>query len=179
MNRAVFLDRDGVINRPIRRDGKSRPPSTLAELEILPGVPEALHALRENGFLLIVVTNQPDVARGKLERARVEEINAALARRLPLHDILVCYHDDVDDCRCRKPRPGLLLEAAQKYAIDLRSSFMIGDRAKDIEAGRRAGCRTCLVDPSDGLAAECSPDHVADSLLQAVDWFLDFQPSIE
>lgn len=143
---AVFLDRDGVINRAIMRNGKPTPPASLEELEILPGVPEALRTFQSAGWLRIVVTNQPDVVRGTQTRQAVEAINAALLAALPLDDILVCYHDDQDQCDCRKPQPGLLIRAAAKYNIDLASSFMIGDRWKDVEAGRRAGCRTVLID---------------------------------
>jgi D-glycero-D-manno-heptose 1,7-bisphosphate phosphatase len=144
--RAVFLDRDGVLNRAFVRDGQPHPPSTLAELEILPGVPEALALLRAEGFLLVVVTNQPDVARGTQTRAAVEGLHAALRERLPLDEFRVCYHDDADRCACRKPAPGLLLQAARELELDLASCFMVGDRWRDIEAGRRAGCTTVFVD---------------------------------
>ncbi len=144
--RAVFLDRDGVLNRAFVRDGKPYPPSTLAELEILPGVPEALALLRAEGFRLVVVTNQPDVARGTQTRKTVELLHAALLARLPLDEFRICYHDDADHCACRKPAPGLLLQAAQELELDLASCFMVGDRWRDIEAGRRAGCTTVFVD---------------------------------
>lgn len=172
MSRAVFLDRDGVINRQLTRNGAFRPPRTLEELEILPGVPEALQALQAAGFLLIVVTNQPDVARASLGKGAVEEINAALAAALHLDDILVCYHDDPDGCECRKPKPGLLLRAAEKYRIDPKASFMVGDRAKDVEAGHRAGCETILIDYHYAESMAHSPDHVVNSLSEAADWIL-------
>lgn len=167
--RAVFLDRDGVLNRVIVREGKPHPPSEAAELEVLPGVPQACAKLREAGFLLIVVTNQPDVARGTQERAVVEAINDSLRTLLPLDDIRVCYHDDSDGCVCRKPEPGLILEAAARWGIDLSQSYMVGDRYKDIEAGYRAGCLTVLVGGGYREAALAEPDHVADSLAQAAD----------
>src|ERR1700735_4309357 len=116
--RAVFLDRDGVINRTFVRDGKPYPPTTLQELEVLPGVPEALHELKQHGYQLLVVTNQPDVARGKQSRQTIEAMHQALSARLPLDDIFVCYHTDEDKCDCRKPLPGMLLEAAPKHKID-------------------------------------------------------------
>ena len=167
-HRAVFLDRDGVLNRAIVRNGKPHTPAGLKDLEILPGVPEALRTLRAAGFLLIVVTNQPDVARGTQTREAVEAIDAALRAALPLDDIFVCYHDDPDDCDCRKPRPGLLIRAADKYRIDLAASFMIGDRWKDIEAGRRAGCRTILVDCDFAeKGPETKPDHCVRALPEA------------
>jgi len=146
MSRAAFLDRDGVINRSIVRSGKPYPPANLDELEILPGVPEALQRLKTAGYALIVVSNQPDVARGKISRLEVEAINAALGRALPIDEFRVCYHDSGDDCSCRKPRPGMLLDAARERGLDLAASVMIGDRRGDIEAGRSAGCKTYFID---------------------------------
>jgi D-glycero-D-manno-heptose 1,7-bisphosphate phosphatase len=144
--RAVFLDRDGVINRAMVRDGKPYPPANLSEMEILPGVSEALAALHEAGFILIVVTNQPDVARGKTPMAVVEEINNYLASRLPIDAFRTCYHDSGDGCDCRKPLPGALLAAARQHGIDLPQSYMVGDRWRDTEAGQRAGCKTFFID---------------------------------
>ncbi|MBI3799191.1 MAG: HAD family hydrolase [Deltaproteobacteria bacterium] len=170
---AVFLDRDGVLNRALVRNGKPYPPTSLAELEILPGVPEALAALQGAGFLLIGVTNQPDVARGTQRREVVEAINAALLAALPVSEILVCYHDDRDECSCRKPQPGLLLQAAAKYDIALPLSFMIGDRWRDVEAGRHAGCRTLLLDYGyQEKGTEFPPDCISRSLPEAAAWIL-------
>jgi D-glycero-D-manno-heptose 1,7-bisphosphate phosphatase len=143
---AVFLDRDGVINRAFVREGTPHPPASLRELEILPGVPAALQALRSRGYSLIVVTNQPDVARGTLARSVVEEIHERLRAECGLDAILTCFHDGMSRCDCRKPRPGLLLQAARELGIDLRASVMVGDRWRDVEAGQRAGCRTFFVD---------------------------------
>lgn len=169
---AVFLDRDGVLNRAIQENGHARPPDTLDEVEILPGVPEALQALKSRGYWLIVVTNQPDVARGRTSRAVVQAINALLQERLPLDQVLVCYHDDADDCECRKPRPGLVLRAAEEHGIDLSRSYMVGDRWRDIEAGHRAGCTTILVDYAYSEPVVLQPDHRVNSLSQAADWIL-------
>ena len=171
-HRAVFLDRDGVLNRAHVREGKPYPPASPAELEILPGAVEACGALREAGFLLIAVTNQPDVARGTQLREVVEAINQVLHNHLPLDDIQVCYHDDVDRCPCRKPEPGLLLKAARDWDIDLSASFMVGDRWKDIEAGRRAGCKTIFVDHGYAEKEPENPDHRVSSLMEAVGWIL-------
>ena len=171
--RAVFLDRDGVINRAIVREGRPYAAASTAELQILPQVPEALAELKRNGFLLFVVTNQPDVGRGTLQREVVEYLHEILAAALPLDSILVCYHSDEDRCSCRKPLPGLLLEAAREYAIDLKQSFMVGDRWRDIEAGHNAGCKTILVDRAyqeSGPARE--PDVRVKSLRQAAGWIL-------
>jgi D-glycero-D-manno-heptose 1,7-bisphosphate phosphatase len=171
--RAVFLDRDGVLNRAIVRNGRPYPPATPAELEIVPGAAEALAALRSAGFLLIGATNQPDVVRGTQRREAVEAINAALMAALPLDDLLVCYHDDGDGCRCRKPAPGLLLEAAGRYSIDLAGSFMVGDRWRDVEAGRQAGCATVFIDCGySERAPEVGPDLTVRSLAEAAVWIL-------
>jgi D-glycero-D-manno-heptose 1,7-bisphosphate phosphatase len=175
MRRAIFLDRDGVINRAIVRGGKPYPPANLTELEILPGVAEACQRLRDAGFLLVVVTNQPDVARGSQSREVVEAINNALQAALPLDDLRVCYHDDKDECQCRKPAPGLLQSAASDWQIDLSASFMIGDRWKDIAAGREAGCCTVLIEADYAEPLLSQPDWRASSLLAAAHQILNIQ----
>jgi D-glycero-D-manno-heptose 1,7-bisphosphate phosphatase len=172
LRQAVFLDRDGVLNRADVRDGKPYPPADLDEVEILPGVVEACTTLHEAGFLLIAVTNQPDVARGAQHREIVEAINQVLQAHLPLDDVRVCYHDDIDHCSCRKPEPGLLLEATRDWDIDLSTSFMVGDRWKDVEAGQRAGCKTVFVDCGYAEGAPDSPDLRVASLVEAVSWIL-------
>ena len=146
MSRAVFLDRDGVINRAVVRDGKPFPPANLAALEILPGVANAMQTLHEAGWLLIVVTNQPDVARGITSLVEVEAINTYLKQCLPIDEFRSCYHDSCDGCDCRKPRPGALLAAADARGIDLFASYIVGDRWRDIEAGERANCKTIFLD---------------------------------
>ena len=157
MKRAVFLDRDGVINRAIVREGKPYPPKDLTELEVLPGVPEALAALKKAEYRLIVVTNQPDVARGTVKKEVVESINHQLSSTLPLDEFRTCYHDDHEACDCRKPAPGALLAAALEHDIELKRSYMIGDRWRDIEAGQRAGCKTVFIDYG---YSEKQPEHV-------------------
>jgi D-glycero-D-manno-heptose 1,7-bisphosphate phosphatase len=164
---AIFMDRDGVINRAPVRNGRPHPPENAEALEILPRVPEALRALRARGFRRIVVTNQPDVARGTCPRERVERIHARLLRELEIEAIFACFHDDADGCDCRKPRPGLLTRAACDFGIDLASSFMVGDRRSDIEAGRRAGCRTFFIDYGYAEAPPASCDFRVASLLEA------------
>ena len=173
LRRAVFLDRDGVLNRAIVRNGTPHPPANLAELEIVPDASRALEDLKAAGFLLIGVTNQPDVARGTQSRAVVESINAALLASLPLQEILVCYHDDGDGCDCRKPRPGLLFQGSVRHALDLSSSFIVGDRWKDVETGRRAGCATIFLDYDYGeRGPDSPPDYTAHSLSEAAAWIL-------
>jgi D-glycero-D-manno-heptose 1,7-bisphosphate phosphatase len=169
---AVFLDRDGVINRAVTRNGKFSSPTSLADVEILPGVPQALRDLKQAGYALVVITNQPDVARGVTTKALVEAIHADLAARLPLDDIRTCFHDDADGCVCRKPRPGLLL---QPPVYDLAASVMVGDRWRDIGAGRAAGCRaTILVDYGYDEELRHEPDARVASLAEAANWILQF-----
>jgi D-glycero-D-manno-heptose 1,7-bisphosphate phosphatase len=167
---AVFLDRDGVLNQELFRDGRPCPPRNVSELVIVDGARSALEVLKGYGFMLIVVTNQPDLARGRARRADVEEINTRLARTLPLDAIVVCEHDDKDECECRKPKPGMMLRAQEKYGIEICRSFVIGDRWRDIEAGRRAGCRTILIGDGHGEAFPSMPTVRVDSLPEAVAW---------
>jgi D-glycero-D-manno-heptose 1,7-bisphosphate phosphatase len=144
MMRAVFVDRDGVLNAVVVKGGWPYPPASAADLTFLPGVRERLDELKRLEVLVVCVTNQPDVARRTVTRATVDEINARVKAEMPLDDLLVCYHDDQDRCDCRKPRPGLLLEAARRFGIDLRRSYMIGDRWKDVACGAAAGCTTTV-----------------------------------
>jgi len=143
---AAFLDRDGVLNAAHVRNGRPHPPASVAELRILPGVAEACRRLRAEGFLLLVATNQPDIARGNADALEVARINDVLVDQLALDAILVCPHDDADGCACRKPRPGLLLDAADRWGVDLSRSTMVGDRWRDIEAGEAAGVSTVFLD---------------------------------
>ena len=143
---AVFLDRDGVINRSLVRNGRPYAPVALEDFSILPGVPEAIEALRYAGYLLIIVTNQPDVGAGKQSRDIVEAMHRVIDDRLGINIFEVCYHVDGDNCLCRKPKPGMILNAARAYEIALDRSWMIGDRWRDVAAGRAAGCRTVFLD---------------------------------
>jgi D-glycero-D-manno-heptose 1,7-bisphosphate phosphatase len=170
----VFLDRDGVLNKTIIKNNLPYPPACLEELVIIDDAYEALAQLKAVGFLLIGATNQPDVARGTTTFATVEAINNKLVSELPLNEIRACCHDDIDHCACRKPLPGLLLQAANDYGIDLDNSFMIGDRWRDIEAGHQAGCRTILIDYQYGeRLPSVAPNYIANSLLQAAQWILN------
>lgn len=170
--RAVFLDRDGVLIDTAVRGGK---PYAITEAEpavVLDGVADACAALKAAAFLLVLVTNQPDVGRGKTSLGFVEHTNATLMRTLGLDAVRACCHRPEDDCPCRKPRPGMLTEAAASLAIDLGASVMVGDRWSDIEAGRSAGCRTVLIERGYGERAAESPDHSATDLLAAVPWIV-------
>ena len=172
--KAVFLDRDGVLNRAIVRGGKPYPPAGLAELEILPDVPEALAALKAAGFLLLVVTNQPDVARGRQQRTVVESIHEELRASLPIDNFFIYYHEDRDACDCRKPKPGLLLQAAVKYRLDMAACYLIGDRWRDIDAGQAAGCKTVWIDRRYAEQAAAQPPDVrVESCLEAAGWIIN------
>lgn len=146
LKRAVFFDRDGVLNEAIVRDGIPHPPASVADLHVAAGAAGVVRALRDAGWLAIVVTNQPDVARGMTTLERVDAINAEIEERLGVDAIYTCPHDDADECECRKPKPGLVLRAARDHGIDLAGSFLVGDRAKDIVCGRAAGCATIFLD---------------------------------
>ena len=162
-----------MLNRAVVRGGKPYPPASVDELDIPPAVPAALQLAKEAGFVLIGVTNQPDVARKTVARETVDAINRKILRSLPLVEILVCYHDDRDRCDCRKPMPGLLLRAAAGHQIDLGRSFMIGDRWRDVEAGRRAGCHTVWIDcgyREDWPVA--APEQTVRSLTEAIQYVI-------
>jgi D-glycero-D-manno-heptose 1,7-bisphosphate phosphatase len=134
------------LNDAIVRDGVPHPPASPDEVHIADGAGDAVRAVRDAGWLAIVVTNQPDVARGTTTLAQVDAINAVVAERLQVDAIYMCPHDDADACDCRKPKPGLLLRAAREHDIDLAASVLVGDRAKDIASGRAAGCTTIFLD---------------------------------
>lgn len=173
MRRAVFMDRDGVLNRVVMRAGNPSSPRSLAEFAVVGGAAAVLRTLRRAGYLLIVATNQPEVARRLQEPALVEEMHRRLRAALPLDDIRVCWHDERHRCGCRKPEPGLLLQAAAEWEIELSRSYMIGDRLKDIDAGRRAGCRTILLSRPYNRGDESRADYCAASLRDACAWILE------
>jgi D-glycero-D-manno-heptose 1,7-bisphosphate phosphatase len=172
--KAVFLDRDGVINRALERDEKPYPPRNLDEFEILPEVPAALAKLRAAGFLLVVATNQPDVGRGTLAKEVVEKIHAHMLVQLPIDRVEVCYHPGkgASDCNCRKPKPGMLLRAAAALNIDLAQSWMVGDRWRDVDCGRAAGCKTVFIDRGYEEELRQKPDYSAGNLAVAADIIL-------
>ncbi len=172
MRRAVFLDRDGVINRAMVRNGRPYPPDTLEALEILPGVPNALQKLRAAGFLNIVVTNQPDVATGKQRREVIDAMHEQLFRELPLDAVKVCYHVEADNCSCRKPKPGMLLQAAAEFEIDLGNSFVVGDRWRDVAAAQAAGCQALFIDFAYAEKMPEKPYATVESLPGAVELIL-------
>ncbi len=170
---AVFLDRDGVLNELVEREGKKVSPRSLEEFRIIPEVSGAVQKIRrELGALAIVVTNQPDVGRGGLEERELRRMHEHLRLVTEIDDLFVCSHG-TDECLCRKPRPGMLLEAAQEWGIDLTRSFVVGDTWKDIEAGRRVGCKTILLRRPYNV--EVTADYETGDLHGAVEWIGQFR----
>lgn len=163
--RAVFLDRDGVVNASIVRDGKPYPPWSLAEFQFLPGVAEACASLHDAGFALVLATNQPDVGRGQLARETVEAMHRLVCARLPIDRVEVCYDaGGAQPSEFRKPQPGMLLRAAREMDIDLARSFMVGDRWRDVDCGHAAGCKTIFIDLGYDEALRQQPDFVTTDL---------------
>ena len=167
MKKAVFLDRDGVINKAFIKNGLPESPNSLSELEILPGVKESILRLKKLNFICLVVTNQPDVQRGKIKKNTIIKMNNFLKKKIELDDIFVCYHDDQDKCNCRKPKPGLLLQAKKKWNVDFKKSFIVGDRWRDIQAGKKVGCKTIFLDYKYKDIKPKNPDFVTDTLANA------------
>ena len=167
VKRAVFLDRDGVINANVERDGKPVAPTSVADFRLLDGVEDAVRRLKQAGFLIIVVTNQPDLSTGRTPQSAIDAMHEEVRHRLAVDAIKICPHVDADACECRKPKPGLLVEAAREFGIDLEASYLVGDRWRDVEAGKSAGCLTYFVDygyEQDGTSA---PDVIVGSLSEA------------
>ncbi len=146
MNRAVFLDRDGVINKVILKEGKAYSPRSISAFEFVADIVDVVTQLKKAGYFLIVVTNQPDIARGKLPKSELDQMTSRINDELAIDEIFICPHDDGDNCNCRKPKPGMLMAAKKKYRLDLKRSFLIGDGWKDMGAARNAGCPSILID---------------------------------
>ncbi|MDB5602253.1 MAG: family hydrolase [Xanthobacteraceae bacterium] len=172
MRPAVFLDRDGVLNHGLVRNGRPYAPEKMEEFVLISGVEQAVSALREAGYLAIVATNQPDVGGGRQRREVVEAMHEIMRAKVPIDAIEVCYHVDRDGCECRKPKPGMLLHAARQHGIDLARSWMIGDRWRDVAAGQAAGCRTVFVDYGYDEPRPEHPDVIVKTLAEAVPFLL-------
>jgi D-glycero-D-manno-heptose 1,7-bisphosphate phosphatase len=172
MRPAVFLDRDGVIVVPQFRDGRSFAPRRLKDFGLYPDAAASLQRLKQAGFLLVVVTNQSGVRNGLISRSEVDAMHETMARELPLDAIKACFHRQADDCECRKPKPGMILEAAVEFSINLERSFIVGDSTSDVEAGRAAGCATVFIDLG---YAEPAPtaDYIVYSLAEAADLIIE------
>ena len=172
-NVCVFLDRDGVLNKSVVREGKPYPPNSADEVEVYADVPRGCERLKQAGFLLVVVTNQPDVGRRRQTRAAVEAINKKLSNIIPALDRFeVCFHaggDHGEPCGCRKPKAGMLYRAARELEIDLSASFMIGDRWQDVDCARAAGCRAIFIDHGYTEPLREQPDITVKTFGAAVD----------
>jgi D-glycero-D-manno-heptose 1,7-bisphosphate phosphatase len=173
LHRAVFLDRDGVINASIVRDGKPYPPATVEEFTIYPEVAQACERLKRAGYLLVVATNQPDVGRGTQGKETVEAMHARMCAALPIDRVEVCFHPGGEPCECRKPAPGMLLKAARELRVDLSKSFMVGDRWRDIDCGHSAGCKTVFIDRGYSEELRQKPDFFAKNLAEAAKIILE------
>lgn len=167
LKRAVFLDRDGVINKSLILEGRPYSPRIIDHLKILAGVKDAVSMLHEHGFITVVVTNQPDIARGYLTIEMVSLMHSEISRATGLQNFYSCFHDDKDNCECRKPNIGLMRKAARDLDLDISKSFMVGDRWKDIEAGQRAGCKCFFIDNNYSERRPTPPFHTVISLLEA------------
>jgi D-glycero-D-manno-heptose 1,7-bisphosphate phosphatase len=170
--RAVFLDRDGVLNKPVVRDGLPFPPNDVGEFEIYSEVSAGCAELKAAGFMLIVVTNQPDVGRGTQKRETVAAIHEHLRTLVPSIDAIeVCFHAGAkrgEPCDCRKPKPGMLLRAAAANGIDLPASFLIGDRWRDVDCAHAAGCRCVFIDHGYREPLRDKPEFTVTSFREAV-----------
>ena len=167
MKKGAFLDRDGVINRSILVDGVPKPPASICEVEILDGVVEAIEKLKENNFVPVVITNQPDVARGLTTRSEVDSINAFIGGKAGIEHFYTCFHDDEDQCLCRKPAPGLIILAASELALDPLNSILVGDRWRDVSAGQAVGCANYFIDYSYPERMPNEPFITVSSLIEA------------
>lgn len=163
----VFLDRDGVLNQSLVREGKPYSPRKIEDVVILEGAKEAVSLLHENGFVTVVITNQPDVARGDLSSNLLSEINNSISKEVGVELFYSCEHDDQDNCECRKPNIGLFKKAIQELDLDASNSFMVGDRWKDIEAGQRAGCTCFFIDNNYSEKRPTPPFYTVTSVLEA------------
>jgi len=166
--KAIFLDRDGTLNKAYIKNGLPISPSSLNKFKIIKGVKKSINRLKKLNFLCILITNQPDVFRGKISKKTVVKMNSYIKKKIKLDDMFVCYHDNEHNCSCRKPKPGLLVKASKKWKIDLNKSFMIGDRWKDILAGKKVGCKTIFINNNYKNDKKVKADFTFKSLLKAV-----------
>jgi len=166
--KAIFLDRDGTLNKAYIENGLPISPSSLNKFKIIKGVKKSINKLKKLNFLCILITNQPDVFRGKISKKTVVKMNSYIKKKIKLDDMFVCYHDNEHNCNCRKPKPGLLVKASKKWKIDLNKSFMIGDRWKDILAGKKVGCKTIFINNNYKNDKKVKADFTFKSLLKAV-----------
>ena len=167
--KAVFLDRDGIINEPIVKGGKPFSPESVEQFKFCSGISELSNQLVDCDFILFIVTNQPEVARGTILKRKVEEIHDHIRSALPIKEIMSCYHDDQDNCECRKPKPGAIINACRRYFLEPEKSYMIGDRWKDIDAGNAAGCKTIFLDRGYNERKPTTQNYTVSSIKEVVD----------
>ena len=167
--KAVFLDRDGIINQVVYHDDINKPssPWKMEEFKLIDGIKKHLDELKKNGFLIFIISNQPDIKRGNVDKETAEKINKILYEKFPIDDIMVCPHDDLDNCSCRKPKPGMIIELSKKWNVDIKKSFLIGDSWKDIGAGKNAGVKSILIDKS--YNQEVESEHRVENLKSAIE----------
>ena len=166
--KAVFLDRDGVLNECFVKNGKPYPPKTFKEFKTFTFLQDVLFNFKNKGYLTIVVTNQPDPARGKLSKKNIMGMHEFLLENYAIDDIFVCWHANDGECFCRKPLPGMLIEASEKYKINLKKSYLIGDRWRDIDAGNSVGCKTIFIDYKYNEKLNSKPKYLVKSLLETM-----------
>ena len=167
--KGIFFDRDGVINKSLILNNKPYPPKSLKDFEFFENIEKTLEQVRKSGFMSFIFTNQPDVARGALGKDKIEEINKYIYSKLPINKIYCCYHDDKDNCECRKPKAGMLYEAAKEFDVDLKKSFVVGDRWRDIDAGNLAGCKTIFIDYGYSEKLKTKPDYTINKIDEIID----------
>jgi D-glycero-D-manno-heptose 1,7-bisphosphate phosphatase len=178
LNRAIFLDRDGVLAIPEMRDGRSYAPRSLEAFRLYPDAAASLARLKAAGYLLVAVTNQPDIGNGLVSADTVNEMHRLMSQALPIDRIEMCPHSQSEACDCRKPKPGMLINAARDCGIDLAESVMVGDRSSDVDAGHAAGCKTVFVDLDYVSELKpASPDFTVRSLAEAADVILGMMPN--
>ncbi len=172
MNKAVFLDRDGVINKPIIIDGKCYAPRLLKDFKIFPKVKSDIKKLKNRGFKVFVITNQPDIGNKLLKKKTLNEMHSLLKTKVPIDKIYFCPHTKNDRCKCRKPKPGMIIKASNNLKIRLKESYVIGDRKTDIDAGLKAGCKTIFVNNNYYEKRPTKQEKTVKSLHAAVKYIL-------
>jgi len=172
IRRAVFLDRDGVINRGHLENGKCYAPRKVNDFHLLPYVRESVARLKGAGFLVFVITNQPDINNGLVSAQTVELMHDILRKKTRVDGIYVCPHTQKENCECRKPKPGLILKAAGRFDVELAESFVLGDRASDVEAGHAVGSRTIFIDRNYKERKPVNQEFTAPSIRSATSYIL-------
>ena len=172
--KCVFLDRDGVINVPIFKDGRSFAPILFDDFEIYPSAYDACQMLKKAGYLIVVITNQPDVGNGKASKSEIERMNQYLKSEELVDDIFICYHSQDEQCVCRKPKAGMIFQALEKYSIDLGASFLVGDRKSDIEVAVSVNCKSIFIDHDYDEVKPVAQNITLKSLKEAAEYILRF-----